>query len=146
MVAEPKKVLVVDDDEDTRNGIAELLGLLGHDVFTAAAAPEAIGIFVEHDPDFVCIDIGLPGMTGHELATRLRTLAGSRHVRLIALSGWSQPEVIARSYAAGMDLHIVKPIGAATLRGLVGDAAGLTDDTVSWTDRPDWRTSRSSPR
>jgi CheY-like chemotaxis protein len=146
MLAERKTVLVVDDDEDTRNGIADLLELLGHDVFTAASAPEAIGIFVEHEPDFVCIDIGLPGMTGHELATRLRTLAGSRRVRLIALSGWSQPEVIARSYAAGMDLHIVKPVGVATLRGLVGDAAGLTDEKVSWTDGPDRSATRSSPR
>jgi len=132
MTAERKKVLVVDDDEDTRTGIAELIELLGHDVLVAASGPQAIGIFAEHMPDLVCIDIGLPGMNGHELARRLRTAAGSRRLKLVAISGWSQPDVVAHSYAAGMDLHIVKPVGIVTLGSIVGDAAGILDDRASW--------------
>lgn len=122
MQVERKKVLVVDDDEDTREGLADLLDILGHEVFIAGSGTQAISIFDEHQPDVVCIDIGLPGMNGHELASRISSLAGSRRVRLIAITGWSQPDVIARSRAAGMDLHIVKPVGIATLRGIVGDA------------------------
>jgi CheY-like chemotaxis protein len=143
VLAERQKVLVVDDDEDTREGLAELIAILGHEAFTAGSGAQAIALFVEHQPDVVCIDIGLPDMNGHELASRLGVLAGGRRVRLIAISGWAQPDVVARSYAAGMHLHIVKPVGITTLREVVGDAAGIADESPHWADdAASWKDAR----
>lgn len=122
MTAERKRVLIVEDDDDTRECLAELFRMLGHQPVAASTGAEALRLFAEMSPAIVFIDIGLPDMSGHDLARALRIMAGDRPLRLVALSGWSQPRVINASMDAGMDLHVVKPIGYTALRGILGDA------------------------
>ncbi|MFM0124878.1 response regulator, partial [Paraburkholderia sp. RL18-101-BIB-B] len=78
-------------------------------------------------PDIVVLDIGLPGMSGHELARRLRALPKTAHAVLVALSGFGAPEDRARSREAGCKRHFVKPVNPETLIDFVRDiAARLT--------------------
>jgi CheY-like chemotaxis protein len=122
MVAERKRVLIVEDDTDTRECLSELFRMLGHEPCIAATGAEAIRLFAQESPSVVFVDIGLPDMSGHDLARTLRLMADSRPVRIVALTGWSQARVISASMDAGMDLHVVKPIGYSALRGILGDA------------------------
>lgn len=127
MAAERKRVLIVEDDEDTRECLFDLFLMLGHEAAAAANGREALHRFTELKPDIVFIDIGLPDMSGHDLAPVMRRLAGTRPLRLVALTGWAQPRFVNASVDAGIDLHVVKPIGYTALRGIVGDATGGGD-------------------
>jgi CheY-like chemotaxis protein len=120
--AERKRVLVVDDDADTREMTAELLVVLGHDVRTAATGNEALAALDAFWPDVAFVDIGLPDISGHEVAARMRAVRPLGTMVIVALSGRSQAADIERSVAAGMDMHLVKPIGYDSLRRVVGDA------------------------
>jgi PAS domain S-box-containing protein len=104
------RILVVDDNVDTASGMARLLKLRGHDVAVAHTGPEAIETAARHRPEFVLLDIGLPGMDGYEVATRLREEASCRETVIVAASGYGQEEDRRRSLAAGFDYHLVKPI------------------------------------
>jgi CheY-like chemotaxis protein len=117
----PKRVLLVDDDEDTRETVAELLELLGHECATAGSGSEALSTLARFDPHVIFVDIGLPDMTGHDLARAIRALERAQ-VPIIAVSGRAQPSDIARSLEHGIDLHLAKPIGYESLREIVGDA------------------------
>lgn len=122
MTVTPKRVLIVEDDADTRDCLFDLFGMLGHEARVASNGREALQCFVEQRPDVVFIDIGLPDMTGHDLARALRLMSSDHALKLIALTGWSQARIINASIDAGMDLHVVKPIGFTALRGILGDA------------------------
>ena len=104
------RILVVDDNVDMAKGMARLLKLLGHEVWTAYNGNEAIKIAREHEPDFVLLDIGLPEMDGYEVARRLRQEENCRHAVIVAVSGYGQDEDVALGRAAGFDHHLVKPI------------------------------------
>jgi PAS domain S-box-containing protein len=104
------RVLVVDDNQDTAQGMARLLELFGHDVQVAHDGPSAIARALEWRPQFVLLDIGLPGMDGYEVAARLRSRAEIRDTVLIAISGYGQDEDRRRSQEVGFDDHLVKPI------------------------------------
>lgn len=132
-----KRVLLVDDDEDTRESVAELFELLGHQCVTAATAAEALELLEGLDPHVIFVDIGLPDMPGHELARTIRGLDRPQ-VPIIAVSGRAQPSDIARSLDHGIDLHIPKPIGYEVLRRIVGDAASrdVTDVRMPAPARP----------
>ena len=110
----PLKVLVVDDSRDTRESLAEWLRLQGHEVMTAAHADEARSLARETRPDVALLDIGLPGIDGYQLARLLRE--DLREIRVIATSGYGQPEALERSREAGFDLHLVKPLDLRALR------------------------------
>lgn len=120
-LSEGKRILVVDDDADTRDTVADLLGLLGHECITAATAEEALEAFEAFGPNVVFVDIGLPDMSGHQLAQVIRAKYGAA-VPIIAVSGRSQPSDLARSRECGIDLHMVKPVGYDALRNVVGKA------------------------
>ena len=130
-----KRVLVVEDDRDTRELLVELLELLGHDVRSAATGAEAIDVLVAYEIDVAFVDIGLPDVSGHEVAVRMRSIARSHELAIIALSGRSQPSDMARSFASGMDLHLVKPAGYEELRRVVGDASRQRS-SVGWRTIP----------
>lgn len=115
----PRRVLVVDDNLDAASTLAELLSLDGHQTFVAHDGPSAIAEAERANPDVVVLDIGLPGFDGFEVARRLRKMPASNGVRLVALSGWVQPEDRERLRAAGFDHHLAKPVDLATLRGLL---------------------------
>jgi len=106
----PRRILVVDDNEDAAWILAETLSLIGHDVRCAHDGPSALRAATEHVPEVAFIDIGLPVMDGYELAARMRAEPRLAGVRLIALTGYSQPGDRQRSTEAGFATHLVKPV------------------------------------
>ena len=109
--AEParRRVLVVEDGADMRQTLADLLRLEGHVVHVAATGREGIALARELRPDVVLCDIGLPDLDGYEVARALRGDAALRTTRLVALTGYAQPEDQRRAAEAGFDRHITKP-------------------------------------
>ena len=103
------RILIVDDNRDAADSLAMLLQFEGHRVHTAYSAEEALQALTTFDPQVALLDIGLPGMNGYELARRLRELA-IPDLRLIAVSGYGQPEDRQRAAAAGFDAHLIKPV------------------------------------
>jgi PAS domain S-box-containing protein len=102
-----RRVLVVDDNTDAAESLADILGMRGHYVEVAYDGPSAVEKARANPPDVVLCDIGLPGMTGYEVAKALRE-AGTV-AQLLAMSGYAQPEDVNRAVAAGFDGHIAKP-------------------------------------
>lgn len=102
-------VLVVDDHDDSRELLATLLELRGFAVHTAGDAVTALATARAEKPQVAVIDIGLPGMDGHELARRLRSVPELSSLMIIALSGYGTPADKAKSSEAGVDHHLVKP-------------------------------------
>jgi two-component system CheB/CheR fusion protein len=105
-----RRVLLVDDNDDARMLLAEILRSYGHDVKTASDGPSALELLDTFKPQIAVLDIGLPNMDGFELATRIRGRHGGEHIRLIALTGYGQPGDEARGKRAGFDVHLVKPV------------------------------------
>ncbi|HVV81465.1 MAG TPA: ATP-binding protein [Kofleriaceae bacterium] len=114
-----RRVLIVDDNVDIADLLAEALSALGHDARVAYDGPAALAMATAFEPDIAFVDIGLPVMDGFELAGRLREASGERPLRLIAVTGYGQDSDRDRSAAAGFDLHLVKPIQLATLTALI---------------------------
>jgi CheY-like chemotaxis protein len=85
----------------------------------ARDGPSAIGLMQTFHPDVALLDIGLPGMDGYELARRLTALPPPRHVRLIALTGYGEEQDRARSFAAGFEAYLLKPIDLERLRNIL---------------------------
>jgi hypothetical protein len=116
------RILVVDDNEDARGLLADILSQLGHDVRAVGDGPQALAVIREFTPDVAVLDIGLPGMDGYELAAQLRRALPAAGVRLIALSGYGQASDRARSQAAGFDGHLVKPVEVRRLLDAIATA------------------------
>lgn len=115
-----RHVLLVEDQGDMRNVMARLLRSWGHRVETAATGPAGIETALAGRPEVALVDVGLPGLSGYEVASRLR-LALDGNIRLIALTGYGTPEDRLRSAAAGFDLHLVKPVDFDQLRALLAE-------------------------
>ena len=90
--------------------MAELLRALGYEVFDIAQGKLVHAAVVEHQPDAVVMDIGLPDMSGYEVARRLREDTTTRQVPLIALTGYGQLRDKAQATLAGFDAHLIKPV------------------------------------
>lgn len=106
----PLKILVADDSQDGADSLAFLLRAAGHEVFTAYDGRTAIQLAEEHKPEAVLLDIGMPEVSGYDVARAIRREAWGRSMRLIALTGWGQAEHRRRSLEAGFDDHLVKPV------------------------------------
>jgi CheY-like chemotaxis protein len=104
------RILVVDDNADTARGLARLLMLLGHDVRIAYDGKGALEIADQFTPEFILMDIGLPGMDGYQVVSQLRQQECGKHSVIIAVSGYGQEEDRRRSREAGFDHHLVKPV------------------------------------
>ncbi|GJH04567.1 PAS domain-containing hybrid sensor histidine kinase/response regulator [Paraburkholderia terrae] len=102
------KVLIVDDNQDAALSLAKILD--GHHVRVATSGFEAIEVAMEFGPNVVLLDLGLPDISGEEVATRLRKQQGGSDILLVALTGYGQPEDRERTRAAGFDHHLVKPV------------------------------------
>jgi CheY-like chemotaxis protein len=113
------KVLIVDDNLDAASSLARLLSLWGHEVREARDGPMALRVAAELNPELILLDIGLPGMNGYEVATRLRADARFRDVRIVALSGYGSEQDKARSQAAGFDAHLLKPAELGLLESIL---------------------------
>jgi PAS domain S-box-containing protein len=106
-----RTVLIIEDNRDAAEMLGEVLSLHGHNVLTAANGADGIALAREHRPDVVLCDLGLPGsISGFEVARTLRPYATAERIRLVAVSGYGQPEDKAQSVEAGFDAHITKPI------------------------------------
>jgi PAS domain S-box-containing protein len=113
------KVLVVDDNVDTARGLSRLLEISGYTVNTVHSGAEAIDTAHTFQPDFVLLDIGLPGMDGYEVCRRLRQNSLGSSAGIIAISGYGQDEDRKRSREAGFDAHLVKPVDLDELKDLL---------------------------
>ena len=121
------RLLIVDDDSDGREMVAELLQGLGAVVTCSASGEEALAVIAETKPDVVVADIAMPGVDGFTLMQRLRAILGQRKPPAIALSAYARAEDQARALASGFDAHVPKPVDALllvrTIRDLVATPA-----------------------
>lgn len=106
--ATPLRIVVADDDADTGETLRVLLELMGHEVSLTTEGQEALGECLASKPDVALLDIGLPGLSGLDIARRLRAEAPGMF--LIATTGLAQPEDVRRAQEAGFDLHCAKPV------------------------------------
>jgi PAS domain S-box-containing protein len=116
----PRRILVVDDNQDSASSLGMLLKLLGADVHVVYNGPDALEAVVSYKPDVVLLDIGMPGMDGHEVARRIRRMPRGRELTLIALTGWGQDKDRKNSEIAGFDYHLIKPADVSALETLLG--------------------------
>jgi PAS domain S-box-containing protein len=115
----PARVLLVEDNLDAADALAELLRMWGHDVEVVHDGAAAVETAASIRPDVVLLDIGLPGMDGYQVAGTLRALPHLHGALLVALTGYGQEADRQRSAAVGFDHHLVKPVDLAELRQLV---------------------------
>jgi CheY-like chemotaxis protein len=113
------RVLVVDDNVDAADMLVMMLQMFGHEAKAAYSGQAALATAVEYEPDFVLLDIGLPDMSGYEVAQHLRQLQQIKNVRLIAITGYGQDADRQRSEEAGIDLHLVKPVDPKKLQDVL---------------------------
>jgi CheY-like chemotaxis protein len=116
------RILVVDDNVDAASGTARLLQLAGHDVRVAHDGHQALEIADGHRPQFILLDIGLPGMDGYEVARRLRADPRHRDAIIIAISGYSADDYRPPG-ESGFDYHLAKPLDYGALRRLLNRPA-----------------------
>ena len=117
------QILIADDNADAARSLATLLEILGHHVRVASDGAQALGAFLDQRPDLAILDIGMPGLTGYEVAREIRRSAGNRDVLLAALTGWGQHEDRRRSEESGFNFHLVKPVELDQLNGILQAAA-----------------------
>lgn len=120
--ARPRRVLVVEDNADAAETLRDLLKLSGHAVDVAYDGGEALGRAVAFDPEVVLCDIGLPGMTGYDVARALRSAPGGAARLLVALTGYGLDEDRRRAMEAGFDAHLVKPVRPEQLDQLLASS------------------------
>lgn len=113
--ADSIRILVVDDNIDAADALAQFLKLAGYQTRVAYDGRTAVEMAEILEPAVVLLDLGLPYLSGHEVAQRLRTLPWGRTARLIALTGWGQEGDVLRSRQAGFDAHLTKPVDPETL-------------------------------
>jgi PAS domain S-box-containing protein len=115
------RVLVADDNRDTAESLALVLRFAGYEVLIAFNGPEALEIGARERPNAGLIDIGMPGMSGHEVARRMRLEAWGKNAVLIALTGWGQEQDKQAAIAAGFDAHMTKPVDPMDIERVLGD-------------------------
>jgi len=114
-----RRILIADDNADALMTMTLLLEMEGHEVHGAADGEQALVQAEALRPDAVILDIGMPRLSGHEVASRIRAAEWGRDVLLIALTGWGQAHDQERARAAGFDQHCTKPVDLAELLGLL---------------------------
>jgi CheY-like chemotaxis protein len=114
-----RRVLVVDDNQDAAQSIARLLQLQGHETAVANDGLEGLRLAQQFRPDVALLDLGMPRLTGYDVAAAIRREPWGQDVLLVALTGWGQAQDRARSKAVGFDEHLVKPVSPETVLGLV---------------------------
>lgn len=103
------RVLVIEDNADAADSLVELVRMYGHEVDVAVDGPRAIAKAREHLPDLVLCDIGLPWLNGYQVAQLFRSDPKLRNIRLVAVTGYTDPEDVQRAKEAGFVGHIPKP-------------------------------------
>jgi two-component system CheB/CheR fusion protein len=121
--ATPVRVLIVEDNIDAAETLAEVLGLLGHEVVVTNDGLAALEAARNVAPRAVVCDLGLPGMTGFDIAKKLREMPSMAGSLLVALSGYGRAEDRRRAVEAGFDVHLTKPVDPNRLAEIL-DRAG----------------------
>jgi CheY-like chemotaxis protein len=117
------KVLVADDNRDAALSLGALLEMSDHEVLIAHDGEEALRIGRQAMPDAMILDIGMPRLTGDQVARAVRNEPWGRRVFLVAVTGWGEPEDKERASAAGFDHHLTKPIDVDEIEKLLADFA-----------------------
>jgi CheY-like chemotaxis protein len=104
-------IVLVEDNEDIRESMQDLLMALGHEVHTASDGTSGAALILQREPDVAIVDIGLPGIDGYEVAARVRDRLGPDRLRLVAMTGYGDASDRRRTREAGFDTHLVKPAG-----------------------------------
>ena len=113
------RVLVVDDNQDAAEVLRMLLESGGFNAEAVTSGAEALTAIPEYRPDVILMDIGMPGMSGHDVARRIREQPQFDDITLVALTGWGQEEDRRESKASGFDHHLTKPVNFKVLKDLL---------------------------
>jgi PAS domain S-box-containing protein len=124
-LAENLRILIVDDNPDAATTLNMLITSLGYETCVVGTGMEALQSVRAFKPNVVLLDIGLPGIDGYEVARRLRAMKSNQRIKIVAVTGWGQEADRQKSRAAGIDVHLVKPVDAAELRIALADNATL---------------------
>ena len=116
-----QRILVVDDNQDFANSLAMILRDLGHDVRVEHDGMAGVRTAERFQPHVAFLDIGMPGMSGYDLARTLRSNIRTAAMLLVAVTGWGQETDKLRTQEAGFDHHLVKPIDAGALPVLLDE-------------------------
>ena len=127
-----KKVLIVDDYVDAAETLAMAVEMGGHEVHLAHDGASALRVAVAQQPAVIFLDIGMPGMSGYETATKLRALPGWQSRILVALTGWGSEEDRARSLAAGFDVHLTKPVDLSEVQRILSQDGRQPADVAAF--------------
>ncbi|MEY4669017.1 MAG: hypothetical protein RL518_1716 [Pseudomonadota bacterium] len=122
-----KKILVVDDNIDSAESLASFLQMQGHTTRVAHDPAAALALQSEWDPDLMFLDIGLPGMTGYEVARRIRESQHGADVCLIAITGWGTEKDKQNAREAGFNAHLTKPVDLSAVQNLVRGGTGFME-------------------
>lgn len=116
-----RRLLVVDDNVDAATSLAMLLRMSGHSVSLAHDGNTALRLAQTDPPDTVLLDLGLPGITGFDVARRMRGMPALAHTRLIAMTGYGRDDDKRATTEAGFHLHLVKPVSLEDVLNAIGD-------------------------
>jgi two-component system, OmpR family, response regulator len=122
-----RRVLIADDNRDSTESLAILLELSGHEVFTALTGLEAWQLAESEQPEVIFLDIGMPELSGYEVAARIRKAPWGRNATLVAVTGYGRPEDVARAKAAGFDHHLLKPMELDEMNWALKDSGSSLD-------------------
>jgi signal transduction histidine kinase len=122
---ERMRIVVIDDNDDIRETMQQLLQSLGHDVEVAPDGLSGVALVLKERPQVALVDIGMPGLDGYQVAQKLRAELGPQQLRLVAMTGFGQSTDRDRALAAGFDSHLIKPARTDQIRrALKGDRHG----------------------
>jgi len=117
-------ILVADDNRDAADSLALVLEMTGHRVFSVHSGTAALEVLLRHRPQVAILDIGMPDLTGYEVAEAVRREPWGRSMHLIAVTGWGQTEDKERAHAAGFDRHLTKPVDPDRVEALLRELHG----------------------
>jgi CheY-like chemotaxis protein len=123
--AQAMKVLVADDNQDAAVSLGMLLELSNHEVLLAHNGEQALRLARDALPEALILDIGMPGITGDQVARAVRREPWGANVLMVAVTGWGQAEDKARASEAGFDHHLTKPVDVDRMEKLLVDFASL---------------------
>ncbi len=118
-----RRVLLIDDNIDAAESLAQLLALSGHDARIAGDGMRGLALAADFRPEVVFCDLGLPGMSGYDVAKALRSTPFGRDIVIAALTGYGQPGDREKTAQAGFDAHLVKPVDPSVIESFLDDCA-----------------------
>lgn len=114
-----RRVLIIDDNDDAAQLLAMFIGALGHVAQVANDGRNGLALAASFMPEIVFLDLGMPGMSGFDVAPRLREIAGLERVYIAALTGWNDARTRAQVAACGFDRHLTKPAAIEVIHSIL---------------------------